>query len=93
MTQYLVITFSWPTILYFTLTDYLNSHTTRWGGDEIPSFIIKRCSEIFAPLLSHIFNISLLEAKFPTMWKQAAIMPVFKKGNSALITNYGPITI
>jgi hypothetical protein len=63
------------------------------GPDEIPSFIIKGCSEIFASLLSHVFNISLLQRKFSTVWKQAAIMPVFKKGNSALITNYRQILL
>jgi hypothetical protein len=61
--------------------------------DEIPSFIIKGCSEIFCHFLSHIFYVSLLQAKFPTLRKKVAIMPVFKKDNSALITNYRPITM
>jgi hypothetical protein len=43
--------------------------------------------------LSHIFNISLLHGKFPTLWKQVTVVPVSRKGNSALITNYRPITI
>jgi hypothetical protein len=30
------------------------------GPDEIPSFIIKVCSDIFTPFLYHIRNISLL---------------------------------
>jgi hypothetical protein len=59
------------------------------GTDEIPTFIIKGCSEIFAPLLRHIFNI----VKVPTLWMQAAVGPIFKKGNSTLVTNYRPITI
>jgi hypothetical protein len=63
------------------------------GEDEIPSFIIEGCSESFAPLLRHIFNTSLLKGKFPTLWKQVAVVPIFKKGNSILVTNYRPITI
>jgi hypothetical protein len=63
------------------------------GPDEIPSFIIEGCSEIFVPLLIHIFNSSLLKGKFPTLWKQVAVMSVFKKGSSTLITNYRPIKI
>jgi hypothetical protein len=30
---------------------------------------------------------------FPILWKQAAVVPVFKTGNSAIVTNYRPITI
>jgi hypothetical protein len=37
------------------------------GPDEIPSFIIKDCSEIFAPLLSHVFNISLSQGMLSTL--------------------------
>jgi hypothetical protein len=58
------------------------------GADEIPSFIIKGCSGIFASLLSHIFNIILLQGKFPTLWEQAAVLLVLKHGNSAVIINY-----
>jgi hypothetical protein len=36
------------------------SPSKRVGPDEIPSFFIKSCSEIFAPLVSHISNVSLL---------------------------------
>jgi hypothetical protein len=47
--------------------------------DGIPSFIIKGCSEIFIRVLKHIFNLSLSQQYFSTEWKQAAIVPVFKK--------------
>jgi hypothetical protein len=33
--------------------------TKSVGLDDIPSFIIKGCSEIFVPVLKHIFNLSL----------------------------------
>jgi hypothetical protein len=45
------------------------------------------------PPLSNDFNIILLEGKFPILWKKAAVVPVVKKSNSALITNYRPIKI
>jgi hypothetical protein len=47
----------------------------------------------FDPPLSKIFNISLLQGKFLTLWKEVAVVPVFKKRNSALITYYRPIKI
>jgi hypothetical protein len=51
------------------------------GLDGIPSFIIKGCSDVFIPLLTHIrvFNLSVTSATFPTLWKQTALVPVFKK--------------
>jgi hypothetical protein len=58
--------------------------------DEIPNFIIKGCSEIITPLLSRIFNLSLLTGRFLSLWKKAAVVPIFKKGNRALVGNYRP---
>jgi hypothetical protein len=49
------------------------------GLDDIPSFVTKGCSEIFVPVIKHIFNLSLTQHYFPTIWKQAAVVPVFKK--------------
>jgi retron-type reverse transcriptase len=63
------------------------------GLDEIPNFIIKGCSDIFIPLLRHMFNLSLSTGKFPSLWKQAAVVHTFKKGNRALTVNYRPISI
>jgi hypothetical protein len=48
------------------------------GLDDIPSFVIKGCSEIFVPVLKNIFNLSLPQQYFPTVWKQAVIVPCFK---------------
>jgi hypothetical protein len=62
------------------------------GPDEIPNFIIKGCSEILTPFLCHIFNLSLLTVKFPSLWKKAAGVPIFKKGNRALVGNYRPMS-
>ena len=30
---------------------------------------------------------------FPTLWEQAAVAPIFKKGKSTLMTNYRSISI
>jgi hypothetical protein len=46
------------------------------GLDGTPSFVIKGCSEIFIPVLKHLFNLRLSQQYFPTEWKQAAIVPV-----------------
>jgi hypothetical protein len=54
------------------------------GPDEIP--IIKGCSDILL-LFYIIFSITLLAGKFPSLWKQVAAVPIFKKDNRVLIIN------
>jgi hypothetical protein len=61
--------------------------------DDIPSFIIMGCSAIFIPILRHIFNLGLTQQYFPAAWKEAAVVPVFKRGNHATMSNYRSISI
>jgi hypothetical protein len=63
------------------------------GLDGIPSFIIKGCSDIFILLLTYIFNLSLTSVTFPSLWKQTAVVPGFKNGDSILVSNYRHISI
>jgi hypothetical protein len=55
------------------------------GLDYIPGFVIKGCSDVFVPVLKHIFNLNLSQQYFPTLWKQAAIIPVLKKAKAPLL--------
>jgi hypothetical protein len=63
------------------------------GVDNIPGCIINGCADIFVPILKHIFNLGLFQQYFPTLWKQAAIVPVIKKGKSTSVSNYRPISL
>jgi hypothetical protein len=63
------------------------------GLDGIPSLVINGCSVLFTPLLTYIFNLSLTSVTFPSLGKQTAVVPVFKKGNSTIVSNYRPISI
>jgi hypothetical protein len=68
--------------------------TKTVSPDDIRSFfIIKGCSEIFVPELNHIFNLSLSNGGFPSLWKEAASVPISKKGSSALVTNYRSVSL
>jgi hypothetical protein len=42
------------------------------GPNGIPSFIIKGCSEIFVPVIKHIFNLRLSNGFFSSLWKESA---------------------
>jgi hypothetical protein len=63
-------------------------------GLDIPGFVIKGCSIIFVSILRHIrFNMSLTQQYLPTVWKEAAIVPVLKIVKYAAVSNYRPISI
>jgi hypothetical protein len=40
-----------------------------------------------------MFNLSVTSATFPSLWKQIAVIPVFKKGDNTNVNNYRPISI
>ena len=61
--------------------------------EEIPSYFIKRTSSAISFPLLLIFEASLQYNIIPSAWKQAIVVPVFKKGNRNLATNYRPISL
>ncbi|GBN44901.1 putative RNA-directed DNA polymerase from transposon BS [Araneus ventricosus] len=63
------------------------------GVDNIPSFIIKGCAELFIYPLLILFNLSLRSNVFPHVWKQTRIIPVFIKRDAQDCKNYRPIAI
>jgi hypothetical protein len=68
-----------------------NSFTA--GHDQIPAFLVKDCKTIFIQPLLTIFNASLRQSTFPSLWKISKIIPVFKNGDRSIIDNYRPISI
>ena len=44
-------------------------------------------------ILAHIFNLSLSEGVFLKAFKQAKVIPVFKKGSTYDVNNYRPISL
>lgn len=63
------------------------------GPDEIPpSFIITCASELSYPLWI-LFNKSLNAGTFPSRWKIAHIIPIYKSGDKSICDNYRPISI
>jgi hypothetical protein len=60
------------------------------GPDEILSHVTKETSEI-APILTYIFNQSLLSGQLPEDWRTANIFPLQKKGPKELPENYRPM--
>lgn len=63
------------------------------GPDGIPGVFIKRCARVLALPLKLIFNRSLETGTFPTEWKKARVVPVYKKEDVANVANYRPISM
>ena len=62
------------------------------GIDDISTKLLKMIINEIAPVLSHIFNRSLLSGIVPLQLKIAKVNPIFKFGNQ-IFTNYRPISI
>ena len=63
------------------------------GPDGIPASIIKDSLPFFAPVLTHIVNLSLQQGIFPNELKIARIIPLYKSGNKKSANNYRPISL
>ena len=61
--------------------------------NEVPNIIYKSISGPLSYIVSHWFNKSLNEGKFPSIFKTSRIVPIFKNGDSTLSKNYRPIAI
>lgn len=63
------------------------------GTDRLPPIVLKECAESLKTPISIIFNRSLNEKKFPTVWKTSSITPIHKSGNYTSVENYRGISI
>ena len=56
----------------------------------ISACMLKDAVTVITPSLTQLFNLSIQTKTFPTIWKNARIMPIHKSGNPS---NYMPISI
>ena len=63
------------------------------GPDEIyPKILYEVRYEILEPLC-YLFNLSLSTGKLPYEWKEATVVPIYKKGDRSLASNYRPVSL
>ena len=55
--------------------------------------MLKICDESICKPLRMIFRSCLENGKFPSEWKKASVVPVFKKNNKQELKNYRPISL
>ncbi|CAH2096742.1 unnamed protein product [Euphydryas editha] len=63
------------------------------GSDGIPPLFWRNCAKYLSSPITLIFNMSLKEGVFPTIWKKAHIVPIHKKDSKTKIENYRGISI
>ena len=63
------------------------------GPEETPARICKETPHEIAPSLCELFNKSLKFGPFPTKWKLANTVAVYKKDNKEYVENYRPIPL
>ena len=63
------------------------------GPDGLGARIIRECSEELSVPLEMICRLSARSGVFPSAWKRANVIPVFKKGSKKLPENYRPVSL
>ena len=63
------------------------------GVDGISHKLLKEIVEQCSTPLAHVFNMSLREGIVPLEWKEANIIPLFKKGSRNKSVNYRPVSL
>ena len=63
------------------------------GHDGISIRMLKICASSISKPLFLLFKHSLDNECFPNEWKEANIVPIYKKGDKQLIQNYRPVSL
>ena len=69
------------------------SNSSSFGWEEIDTYIIKLIAKDILPAITHIVNLSISNASFPTSWKRAKVVPLLKKGDTLDPKNYRPVAL
>ena len=67
--------------------------TNSVSSDGIPLTFIKDSLYVIAFYLTCIVNTSIVTGIFPTTWKHALVVPLFKSGDSNDFNDYRPISL
>ena len=63
------------------------------GLEGVHPSVLKECAGALTRLLKILFCKTLEEGQIPKDWKDANVMPVFKKGSRSEVSNYCPISL
>ena len=80
-----------PEVVASTINNMKENKSPRVDG--ISPKILKETVEQISTPLAHVFNMSLQEGIVPLEWKEANIIPLFKKGSRNKSVNYRPVSL
>ena len=63
------------------------------GPDEVYPRVLKESRDVISEPLANIFRNSLDLEVVPLMWRQANVVPIHKKGDKSLMSNYRPVSL
>ena len=63
------------------------------GHDELSTNLLKSIAGVIFEPLIHIFNLSINSGIFPSRWKIARVIPLYKQGDKSDVSNHRPIAI
>ena len=81
------VTEKWINTLISALKD------TATGFDDMNSMSFKISSEILVKPLTNICNLSLTQRIFPSQFKIANVIPLYKSDDPMLFNNYRPVSV
>ena len=67
--------------------------TKACGPDLLPGFLLRYCAEDISSPLSYLFNKSMSTGSLPQDWVSANVVPVFKRDDRHVPSNYWPISL
>lgn len=59
----------------------------------MPAVFVKAYADIFCPVLTYIFNLSIITCAYPDAWKSSLIIAVHKSGDNQEWRDHRPISI
>uniref|UniRef100_A0A0P4VX79 Uncharacterized protein n=1 Tax=Scylla olivacea TaxID=85551 RepID=A0A0P4VX79_SCYOL len=63
------------------------------GPDDVSPRLLKHCARELSAPLTTVFTSCLREKKWPSVWKEARVVPVHKKNSRSEPNNYRPISL
>ena len=71
---------------------YLKQSGTR-DLDGLDTKILRLAAPLITNTLTYVFNLCIMKSTFPTAFKMAKVIPLYKSGDSANPSNYRPVSI
>ena len=79
--------------LYEVSERLLKVSTSCRCSDPTPTFLLNRCLDILAPLVTQLFELIIKFKEWPSLWKCSTITPIYKSDDPESIKNYRSISI